>query len=201
MFARESTHSNAGRTMRCFAAVPKLLGTRENWGPRLPRLLACCVGLAIAAAPQPSAAQSGVLRGVVVDSVDGSLIENADILAASIKQVARTNGKGQFTLTKLAKGELEIMIRRLGYLPQQQTIMLSGGVNDSVKIVLVAQPEVLQALAVDAVERHRRQGVEDFYVRRTEGIGTFITRQQLEALRTTHSIDALRNVPGIQLFR
>src|SRR5215475_119151 len=132
--------------MRVFAAVPKL---------RSHSLFACCVGLAVAMAARPSAAQSGMLKGVVVDSTDGSVIENADVLAASIKQVARSNARGQFTLTKLSKGELEITIRRLGYLPQQQTIMLSGGVNDSVKVVLVAQPEVLQAVAVDAVERHR----------------------------------------------
>jgi hypothetical protein len=178
--------------MRWLAAVPKL---------RNPLLVACCALTASVAVARPSAAQSGVLRGVVVDSTDGSLIENADILAASIKQVARSNAKGQFTLTKLEKGELEITIRRLGYLPQQQTIMLSGAANDSVKVVLVAQPEVLQAIAVDAVERHRRQGVEDFYVRRTQGIGTFITRQQLEELRSTQPTDALRSVPGIQLFR
>jgi outer membrane receptor protein involved in Fe transport len=184
--------------MRWFAAAPKYLRTRET--SRLGLLLACA-GLAVAAVAPASAAQSGVLRGVVVDSTDGSLIENADILAASIKQVARSNDKGQFTLTKLSKGELEITIRRLGYLPQQQTIMVSGGDRDSVKVVLVAQPEVLQAIAIDAVERHRRQGIEDFYVRRTQGIGTFITRQQIEALRTTHSTDALRQVPGIQLFR
>ncbi|HEV8448385.1 MAG TPA: carboxypeptidase regulatory-like domain-containing protein [Gemmatimonadaceae bacterium] len=177
-----------------FAAVPKL-------GSRSRLLLACCVGLAATTAARPSAAQNGVLRGVVVDSADGALIESADILAASIKQVARSNAKGQFTLTKLPKGELEISIRRLGYLPQTQTIVLSGGGNDSVKVVLVAQPEVLQAIAVDAVERHRRQGVEDFYVRQTQGIGTFITRQQLDELRSTHSTDALRNVPGIQLYR
>lgn len=184
--------------MRWSAAVPHYLRTR---GTSRLRVLLACTGLAVAPMARPSAAQSGVLKGVVVDSTDGSLIENADILAASIKQVARSNARGQFTLTKLSKGELEITVRRLGYMPQQQTIMVSGGGNDSVKVVLVAQPEVLQAIAVDAVERHRRQGIEDFYVRRTQGIGTFITRQQLEELRTTHSTDALRNVPGIQLYR
>ena len=132
-----------------FAAVPKHLRTRESRRvSRLLRLVVCCVGFAAAA--RSSAAQTGVLRGVVVDSADGSLIENADILAAAIKQVARSNAKGQFTLAKLEKGELEITIRRLGYQPQQQTVVVSGGGNDSVKIVLVAQPEVLKAIAVDA---------------------------------------------------
>ena len=185
--------------MRWFAAV--LGPSRRHFGRRKKWLIGWGIALAATGLARPAGAQTGVLRGVVVDSADGALIENADILAASIKQVARTNAKGQFTLSKVPKGELEITIRRLGYQPQQQTVVLSGGTNDSVKVVLVAQPEVLQAVAVDAVERHRRQGIEDFYVRRTQGIGTFITRQQLEELRGNLSTDALRNIPGIQLYR
>ncbi len=182
--------------MRWFAEVPRHLGSREI------RLLACCACLvAVVAGAQRVAAQTGVLRGVVVDSADGSPLEIADILAVSIKQVARTNAKGQFTLSKLSKGELEITIRRLGYKPQEETVVLSGGEHDSVKIVLVAQPAVLQAVAVDAAERHIRQGIEEFYVRRTQGIGTYITRQQLDELRGGQAAEALRTVPGIQLFR
>jgi hypothetical protein len=164
------------------------------------RRLACCACLATAAA-MPSKAQTGVLRGVVVDSADGTPIENADVLAAALHQVARSNAKGQFTLTKLVKGDLEIVIRRFGYQPQTQTIVLSGGERDSVKVELVGQPELLHAVQVDEAEKHRRQGVEDFYVRRARGIGTFITREQLEELRSTLPTDALRNVPGIQLNR
>jgi carboxypeptidase family protein/TonB-dependent receptor-like protein len=164
------------------------------------RRLACCACLA-AVATAPSKAQTGVLRGIVVDSANGTPIEDVDILAAALRQVGRSNSKGQFTLTKLPKGELELTIRRLGYKPQTQTIVLSGGDRDSVKIELVGQPELLRAMQIDEVERHRRQGVEDFYVRRARGIGTFISREQLEELRSIQPTDALRNVPGIQLIR
>ena len=181
--------------MRWFTAVTRRLRSRAI------HLLVCCACLAVAAPPVTAQSGGGVLRGVVVDSADGSFVEGADILVASLHQVTRSNAKGQFTLIKLPKGEIELMVRRLGYLPQQQTIVLSGGTTDSVKLVLVAQPAVLEAVAVDASERHRRQGVEDFYLRRAQGIGTFITRQQLEESRSTQPTDALRNVPGIQLFR
>ncbi len=180
--------------MRWVTAVPRRLAIREV------RLLAACACL-LTSATRPSAAQSGVLRGVVVDSADGSLLENVGILSEALRKVARTDSKGRFTLTQMPAGEVELSIRRLGYKPQRQTIVLSGGVNDSVKVVLVAQPEVLQAVAVDESERHHRQGIEDFYVRRAQGIGTFITRQQLEDLRSTQPTDALRMVPGIQLRR
>ena len=182
--------------MRWVDAVSRRFGTREI---RLVAYGACLV----TAAARPSAAQSGagILRGVVVDSADESLIENADILIDSLRKVARSDAKGRFTMYKLPKGQVELVIRRIGYKPQHQTIVLSGGNNDSVKVELVGQPELLKAIAVDETERHRRQGVEDFYVRRAEGIGTFITRQQLEDLSSTLPTDALRTVPGVQLRR
>lgn len=176
-------------------AVSRRLGTREI------RFVACCACL-VTAATRPSVAQSsGVLHGVVVDSADGSLIENADILIDSLRKVGRSDDKGRFTLTKLPKGQVELAIRRIGYKPQRQTIVLSGGVNDSVKVELVGQPEVLKAIAIDETERHRRQGVEDFYYRRAQGIGTFVTRTQLEQLSGTQPTEALRTIPGVQLRR
>ncbi len=180
--------------MRWLTAVPRRLGTREF------RCLACCACL-LAMATRPSAAQSGVLRGVVVDSADGTLIENAGILVDSLRKVARSDANGRFTLTKMPQGQIDLVVRRIGYKPQRQTIVLSGGVNDSVKVELVGQPEVLKAIAIDASERHLRQGIEDYYVRRAQGIGTFITREQLDELRSTEPTDALRQVPGVQLGR
>src|SRR5690348_15684017 len=167
---------------------------------RLPRLSALTLSACLMAlASSRVSGQSGVLRGVVVDSADGTPIENADILLIALHQVARSNAKGQFTLIKLPKGEVELTIRRLGYEPQTETIRLSGGERDSVKVVLVGRPEVLDAVRVNEAERHRRQGVEDFYVRRAQGIGTFITRAQLDQLHSTQPSEALRTVPGIQL--
>jgi TonB-dependent Receptor Plug Domain/Carboxypeptidase regulatory-like domain len=180
--------------MRWLTAVARRMRIRDL------RLLAFGVCVA-AAVPRFVGAQSGVLHGVVVDSADGALLENVDILVETLRKVARSDASGRFTLTKMPAGQAELMIRRIGYKPQQQTIVLSGGGNDSVKVVLVAQPEILKAMAVDEVERHHRQGIEDFYVRRTQGIGTFITREQLEDLQATQPTEALRNVPGVQIGR
>lgn len=167
---------------------------------RLPRLSALTFSACLAVlASNRAAGQTGVLRGVVVDSADGSPIENADVLLIALHQVARSNAKGQFTLIKLPKGEVELTIRRIGYEPQTETVVLSGGDRDSVKVVLAARPEVLDAVRANEAERHRRQGVEDFYVRRAQGIGTFITREQLEQLHSTQPSEALRSVPGIEL--
>ncbi len=180
--------------MRRVGAAPRHSITRGI------RLFACSACL-VSAATRASEAQSGVLRGVVVDSADGSLIENADILVDSLRKVARSDAKGRFVLSKMRKGQVDLVIRRIGYKPQRQTIVLSGGEHDSVKVELAGQPEVLKAIAVDESERHRRQGIEDFYVRRAQGIGTFITRDQLEEMHSTQPTDALRQVPGVQLGR
>ena len=142
----------------------------------------------------------GTLRGVVIDSANRAPVHLADIGIVALHRVARTDSLGRFTLTKLPKGEVELSVRRIGYEPQRERIMLSGGSNDSVLVVLLARPEVLSAMAVSAGERQRRQMVEEFYVRRTRGVGAFVTREDIEARHARVPTDAL-NLPGVALLR
>ena len=147
----------------------------------------------------PSAMRAqGTLRGVVVDSASRAPVPSADVAITALRMVTRADSLGRFTLSRLPKGPVEVSIRRLGYQPQRETMFLTGGSNDSVLIALVAQPEVLSAVNVSAGERRRRQMVEDFYLRRARGIGTFVTREDLEARNARVPTDAL-NVPGIAL--
>ncbi|HSQ31319.1 MAG TPA: carboxypeptidase regulatory-like domain-containing protein [Gemmatimonadaceae bacterium] len=149
----------------------------------------------------PSAVTAqGTLRGVVVDSASRAPVPFADVSIIALHLVARADSLGRFTLNKLPKGPVEVSIRRIGYEPQRETMFLTGGSNDSVLVTLVAQPEVLSAIEVSAGERRRRQMVEDFYVRRARGIGSFVTREDLEARHARLATDAL-NMPGVSLQR
>lgn len=142
----------------------------------------------------------GMLRGVIVDSATRAPVAMADVSILALHMITRADSLGRFTLAKLPKGEAELSIRRIGYEPQRERIVLSGGSNDSVLVNLVAQPEVLSAMSVSGGERRRRQMVEDFYLRRARGIGAFVTREDLEMRHARVPTDAL-NLPGISLLR
>lgn len=157
----------------------------------------------LGAMPLAAGAQ-GTLRGVVIDSASREPVASADVSIISLHMVARADDHGRFSLTKLPAGPVELSVRRLGYQPQRETILLTGGNAlgggvDSVLVALVAQPEVLSAIAVSSSERRRREWVEDFYVRRARGVGVFVTREDLEARNARVPTDVL-NLPGVSVL-
>ncbi len=150
---------------------------------------------------RPSAVQVGGLRGVVVDSATGSAVENANVLVAEHHKVARTDSKGRFALDKMPNGDIHLVVRRVGYRPSEQTIVLSGGRGDSVTVQLVANPQVQRAIAADESERMLREGIEDFYVRRAKDLGYYVSRQELEGLQNprTQWSEVVSNFPGVRV--
>ena len=173
---------------------------RSRYSVAVPRQLAVAGLFGLLTALPVAANAQGTLRGVVVDSASRAPVSSADVAITALHMVTRADSLGRFTLSRLPKGPVEVSIRRLGYQPQRETMFLTGGSNDSVLIALVAQPAVLSAVNVSAGERRRRQMVEDFYLRRARGIGTFVTREDLEARHARLATDAL-NMPGIALQR
>jgi hypothetical protein len=160
--------------------------------------IACLAGLIAGGATDAGAQGTGTLQGVVIDSATRAPLAGAEVTAPALRLFARTDDHGRFTLDKLAGGELELSVKRLGYEPQRETIVATGGPRDSVLVVLVAQPVVLAGVPVSAAEDHRRLGVKGFYERRARGVGAFITRDDLEARHARVPTDAL-NLPGVAL--
>lgn len=138
----------------------------------------------------------GTLRGVVVDSASRAPVPAAEVSALVPHLVTRTDDQGRFTLVGIPSGRIELSIRRLGYEPQHETLVATGGPRDSILVVLVARAEELSA--VSAAARRQREGVAGFYARRAHGIGAFVTREDLEARHARVPTDAL-NMPGIAL--
>jgi hypothetical protein len=146
-------------------------------------------------------AQTATVRGVVVDSARTPIPEVA-VAVVSAHQATRTDDKGRFRLGKLPTGEVEITIRRIGYEPAslRRTIPPTG--VDSIMVVLAELPQVMDAIAVSSAERHRRQGIEEFYFRRAQGVaGVFFAREDFRDQRASTPSDLLRSTPGVRLVR
>src|SRR5262249_3357185 len=105
---------------------------------------------------------------------------------------------GRFTLGKLPSGEVEISLRRIGFQPASLKRILPASGIDSLRLMLVEVPLALDAMSV--TERHRRQGVEEFYYRRAKGIaGVFFTKDEIRAQRASTPSDLMRPTPGVRL--
>jgi hypothetical protein len=143
-------------------------------------------------------AQQGVLRGVVNDST-GAPIADVDIGIVSVHRLARTDAKGHFSIDRLSNGTFEVSARRLGYTPQTLQLAVNESMEYSYTITLASQAAQLDAM--DISEKRRRLGVEEFYQRRTRGIGVFFTSDDLAARNARAPSDALRSTPGVRLVR
>jgi hypothetical protein len=142
-------------------------------------------------------AQEATVRGLVLDSAR-SPVPDVAVAVVAVHQVTRTDANGRFTLTKLPAGAVEISIRRIGYAPAtvKRTVPASG--IDSVTVVLMDLPQVMDAMSV--TERHRRQGIEEFYFRRAQGVaGVFFTREDIGNQRASTPTDLMRTTPGVRL--
>src|SRR5438552_8731647 len=158
-----------------------------------------CVAALLLMAGQLARAQQGTIRGTVVDS-GGKPIRDAAVFVTSARQTARTDDRGRFTLDRLPLGEVELSVRSIGYFPNKTSVVAGQGI-DSVRVMLDAQFDILDAMTTSASEKRYRQGIEDFYWRAVRGTGVFFTREQIVARQPQFTSDMLRDTPGVRLVR
>lgn len=149
----------------------------------------------------PVAAQRRNLAGVVRDS-GGVPIPEADVSIPSAHLLTRTDNAGSFVLTRVDPGQTELSIRRLGYVPRSLQIDVHPNVNDTLVIVMVAQALEIPGVAITEQTKRHLLWIEDFYRRRSKGIGgTFYTRDDIEARHASRLSDVLRDAPGVRFVR
>ena len=154
-------------------------------------LLTLCGGLAHS---QP---QTATLRGIVLDSA-GLPVPNAEIRLASLSRVSRSDTVGAFVIRGLPASQHELTVRRMGYQLQILAVALMGDGGDPIRITLVAEPLALASVEIEAREH---PFFREFEQRRANGVGTFITEKQIDALHSSYPSDAFRSLPGIRVLR
>ena len=149
--------------------------------------------------PDDARAQQAALRGIVTDT-GGIPIAGADVAISTRRQSAQTNSDGRFFFTRMYSGVVEISIRRLGYEPMKARVKLIEGRVEVIDVILVARPALLDQIDVSDQAARQRLGIEGFHQRRLQGLGTYVSREDIEK-RNTASVSAiLRTVPGIRFI-
>jgi hypothetical protein len=143
-------------------------------------------------------AQQGTLHGTVVDS-SGAPIPDAEVTIASLVRVTRTDSLGRLVFVGLARGSVEVASRHLGYRAQSQQVEITGRPFDSVTFILAEQPVPLSEVDVSATSAN--PFFRGFESRRERGIGTFVTREQIDAQHTSTASDLFRTIPQVKLVR
>jgi hypothetical protein len=152
--------------------------------------------------------QAQQLRGRVMDAATSLHIVAAqvELLDKSPKPLAAvlTDQTGQFMIMGPRAGRFRLRITRLGY---QESVVpeieLMGGetVDAELRIAVAAIP--LEPLLIVARGRTVSSYLEraGFYEREQHGVGSFLTRYEIEKRGGSTLSDALRHVPGVRMRR
>ena len=142
------------------------------------------------------------IRGTVVDGSAGSPVASALVQLISVDSAvlaaALTNDAGRFVIERPDVPTLRLRIAQLGY--EEKWVDLQAA-TDSVTVLLQPRPVEVGAISVEADRPSRWLQAAGFYDRQRLGLGTFITREQIEdRYRTARRTgDILRTITRLKI--
>ena len=160
------------------------------------RLLVGVLIAMVAIGPARADGQQRNLRGMVTDTA-GYPIPNVEVRIMELGRMARTDTAGIFAINRISDRVIDVTFRRLGYEVRFVRVSLINGEGDSLLVKLIAEPVRLASVEVEEKEERHRYFTE-FDQRRERGVGTFITKEQIEKLNTSYTSDAFRRLPGMR---
>jgi carboxypeptidase family protein/TonB-dependent receptor-like protein len=168
------------------------------------RLPAFVVLIPILSMPLHAQADSvrAVVEGRVVDP-DGASIAGAEVVWQGDKRSVSSRADGSFSLTVPLRAETVILVRRPGYSAQALRVDLTTGMWRG---TIVLTPGSLRLPDIEVAARYAKPAqysgttkYDDFFRRQKLGIGTFVSRDQIERMNAFHTLEILRGIPGIHV--
>lgn len=157
-------------------------------------LIAAGLLAALAGARGQTSEPAAGLSGVVRDS-GGAALSGARVRVVGSAVVAVSDDSGAFHLPLVAGGSVRLEVRRLGYAAETLLVASHATGESRVAIVLTrVAPAELPELRVAATNSGKMSGFER---RRAHGVGTFITRDEIEARHPQRVSDLLRYTSGV----
>ncbi len=159
--------------------------------------------LTVLASSPPSAlaqqAPSGTLVLLVTVAGSGAPLQGAQLVVEGTGLGGITDGNGVLQIEGVPIGSRTVAVRYLGFAPERTTVQLREGQLVELAFALRVRPVRLAEVRVPVRRRVTVLETVGFNRRKANGIGTFITREQIEQRHTTRLSDVLRSVPGINL--
>ena len=150
------------------------------------------VGATLSVLPTPALAQDSVLVGTVLDASSLRPLEAAQVTLVETGAEARTDVLGRFAFAHLAGGRLTLNVRRLGYRPLTDTVLVG---DRAIRLFLRAAAVPLDAVVVTGTPG----GTEARAI--GNAVGTINAVEVLEVAPVV-DVQALLNarVPGLTLL-
>jgi hypothetical protein len=147
------------------------------------------------AAPAATAATT-TLSGVVTN-LNGVPIPRVEVVILGIDLRAVSNDSGVYEFLAAPVGRVRMVARRIGFEPEEGRATLEPGRHKQVDFEMKGIPEQLDSVMIREMGGNGRMA--DFWARRMNGVGAFITRADIERRHPHMSSDLLRTVTGVKV--
>ena len=156
------------------------------------------LALALFAAPAIAGAQgSGELRGTVTDST-GAPVALADVVVEPSGLRARTDESGAFRFRGVPARRVQLLVRRIGFVPYQDSVTVERGRSVVVAVQLSVRAQVLSQVRVMDQNVCDLTSLEGFECRRNVGVGVYRSEAELLALQPRYWADLLDGIPTLR---
>jgi hypothetical protein len=144
------------------------------------------------------------VTGRVIDSETGAAIAGVEITEVGTNRRTVSDEMGDFELSELSPGVVQLTLRHVGH--HQQSIQLELRRGQMLQLppevpqmapldVALLEPVVIEGERIEVRELRLRQ----FYARREQGSGSFVTRDELEQWHPLYMTDILRRMRGVRV--
>ena len=160
--------------------------------------LASASAVAGAQAPvQAGAASVGSVVGIVRDSVGVPIAQVAIGVVGSTTETHHSisNQSGFYELGGVGAGTIRLFARRIGYAPETSSVVIVAGATVTANVILAVAPVELRPTIVESDAMRGKMG--PFNQRRARGVGSFITRADIEKHQAGTISELLRYLPGV----
>jgi hypothetical protein len=136
----------------------------------------------------------------VFDARTGQAIEGAEVRDLKSNLSALTSTTGTVRLTFLPEGGGLVRIRKIGYAPLAEFILISAADTVPVTLVLTPTPTLLPAVETrDSARHYSDPNLRAFEERRKEGYGHFFTEDELRKYDNHDMPDLIGHLPGVKI--
>lgn len=140
----------------------------------------------------------GTIEGIVTDTALRPM-QGADVAVIGTSTRLKTGANGRFRLFQVPLGQYLLVVRQIGFAPTSAIIDVAA--DDTLRLAYTLERSATLMDTVRVTGRRVTLRMLEFENRRLQGVGQFITQEDLDRRGSMAVSDFLRGVRGVEVSR